>query len=164
MNRIRATSGILLFLLFGKTIYESVILLSLMKPTILFLLALLAGSALAQDRTAELLGKIADAPGPPGFEEPIRKVMVDIMKPYAASLRFDGMGSIIATQGTQGPRIMVDAHMDELGGMIRRVTANGFLTMQTLGGWPDQALVHQRWTLLESRGPVRAITGTRDIH
>src|SRR5947207_8269762 len=135
-----------------------------MKPQFLILLTLLAGSALAQDRTAELLGKIADAPGPPGFEEPIRKVMVEAMKPYAASLRFNGMGSIIATQGTQGPRIMVDAHMDELGGMIRRITPNGLLTMQMLGGWLDQALVDQRWTIIGSKGPVRAVTGIRDVH
>ena len=73
-----------------------------MKPQFLVFFTLLVGAALAQDRTAELLGKIADAPGPSGFEEPIRKVMVDAMKPYAATLRFDGMGSIIATQGTQG--------------------------------------------------------------
>src|SRR5712675_89221 len=121
-------------------------------------------SLVAQDRTVDLLRKIADAAGPSGFEEPIRKVMVDAMKPYANNLRFDGMGSIIATQGTQGPRVMVDAHMDELGGMIRRITPNGLLTMQMLGGWLDQALVDQRWIILGSKGPVRAITGIRDIH
>jgi endoglucanase len=135
-----------------------------MKSQFLVFLTLLAGSALTQDRTVELLGKIADAPGPSGFEEPVRKVMVDAMKPYAATLRFDGMGSIIATQGTQGPRVMVDAHMDELGGMIRRITPNGLLTMQMLGGWLDQALVDQRWIILGSKGPVHAITGIRDIH
>jgi endoglucanase len=59
---------------------------------------------------------------------------------------------------------MIDAHMDELGGMIRRVTPNGFLTMQMLGGWLDQALVDQRWYIIGSKGPVLAITGIRDIH
>jgi putative aminopeptidase FrvX len=118
----------------------------------------------AQDRTVELLQKIADAPGAPGFEEPIRKVMLDAMKPYAASIAFDGLGSILATQGTSGPRIMVDAHMDELGGVIRRVTPRGLLTMQMLGGWLDQALVDQRWTIIGSKGPVRAVTGIRDVH
>ena len=118
----------------------------------------------AQDRTIELLRQLADAPGPPGFEEPIRKVMVDQMRPYASSITFDGMGSIIATQGSQGPRIMVDAHMDELGGVVRRVTPRGLLTMQMLGGWLDQALVDQRWTIVGSKGPVRAVTGIRDVH
>jgi putative aminopeptidase FrvX len=120
--------------------------------------------ARAQDRIVSLLQQIADTPGPPGFEEPIRKVMVDAMKPYASSLTFDGLGSIIATQGSQGPRVMVDAHMDELGGVVRRVTPRGFLTMQMLGGWLDQALVDQRWIIVGSKGPVRAVTGIRDIH
>src|SRR5258708_32336452 len=137
---------------------------AIMKPQFLVSLVLVAASAMPQDRTTELWGKIADAAGPSGFEEPIRKVMVDAMKPYASGLRFDGMGSIIATQGTQGPRVMVDAHMDELGGMIRRVTPNGLLTMQMLGGWLDQALVDQRWIILGSKGPVHAVTGIRDIH
>jgi putative aminopeptidase FrvX len=120
--------------------------------------------ARAQDRTVALLQQLTDTAGPPGFEEPIRKVMVDLMKPLAASLTFDGLGSIIATQGSDGPRVMVDAHMDELGGMIRRVTPRGLLTMQMLGGWLDQALVDQRWIILGSKGPVRAVTGIRDVH
>ena len=121
-------------------------------------------AARAQDRTVALLQQLTDTAGPPGFEEPIRKVMVDLMKPLAGSLTFDGLGSIIATQGTDGPRVMVDAHMDELGGMIRRVTPRGLLTMQMLGGWLDQALVDQRWIILGSKGPVRAVTGIRDVH
>jgi endoglucanase len=59
---------------------------------------------------------------------------------------------------------MIDAHMDELGGMVRRVTPTGFLTMQMLGGWLDQALVDQRWIIIGSKGPVHAVTGIRDIH
>jgi endoglucanase len=134
-------------------------------PARRFLLLLsLQAAILAQDRTVDLLRTLADAPGPPGFEEPIRKIMLDAIKPYAASMRFDGLGSIIATQGSQGPRVMVDAHMDELGGMIRRITPNGLLTMQMLGGWLDQALVDQRWIIIGAKGPVRAVTGIRDAH
>lgn len=132
--------------------------------TRLILCACLASATCAQDRVSEMLGKLADAPGPPGFEEPIRAIMTEAMRPYAGSLRFDGLGSIIATQGASGPRIMVDAHMDELGGMIRRIAPNGLLTMQMLGGWLDQALVDQRWIIIGSKGPVKAITGIRDIH
>jgi len=116
------------------------------------------------DDTQQLLQALADAPGPPGFEEPVRKIMVERMKPLSEKLSYDGLGSVIAVQGSSGPRIMVDAHMDELGGLVRRVTNDGYLTMQMLGGWLDQALVDQRWTILGSKGPVRAITGIRDIH
>jgi putative aminopeptidase FrvX len=90
--------------------------------------------------------------------------MVSAMRPFAESIRFDGMGSILATQGAAGPKVMVDAHMDELGGVIRRVTPNGLLTMQMLGGWLDQALVDQRWIIIGSKGPVHAVTGIRDVH
>jgi endoglucanase len=91
-------------------------------------------------------------------------VLVGMMKPLASSLTYDGMGSIIATQGSSGPKIMVDAHMDELGGMVRRITPNGLLTMQMLGGWLDQALPDQRWVIIGSKGPVKAVTGIRDVH
>jgi putative aminopeptidase FrvX len=134
------------------------------RPLSVAFLAVSVAHAAAQDRTATLLQQLTDAAGPPGFEEPIRKLMVDAMRPLAGSLTFDGLGSIIATQGTQGPRVMVDAHMDELGGVVRRVTPRGLLTMQMLGGWLDQALVDQRWIIIGSKGPVHAVTGIRDVH
>ena len=119
----------------------------------------------ALDATIQLLQKLSDAPGPPGAEDAVRAVMVGEMKPLSAlPLRYDGMGSVIAQVGTTGPRIMVDAHMDELGGMVRRIGPNGQLTMQMLGGWLDQALIDQRWIILGSKGPVHAVTGIRDIH
>lgn len=116
------------------------------------------------DATVQLLKKLVNAPGPSGFEEPVAKIMVEEMKPYAAKISYDGLGSVIARQGSSGPRIMFDAHMDELGGLIRRITPNGFLSMQMLGGWFDQALVDQRWWIIGSKGPVLAVTGIRDIH
>ncbi|GAC1299538.1 MAG: M42 family metallopeptidase [Myxococcales bacterium] len=127
----------------------------------LLLAALLLG---APDATVQLLQQLADAHGPSGFEEPVRKLMVERMRPLADKLSYDGLGSVIAVQGNTGPRVMLDAHMDELGGVVRRVTPEGWLTMQMLGGWLDQALLDQRWIILGSKGPVHAITGIRDIH
>ncbi len=120
--------------------------------------------ASAQDATVSLLQSLSNAPGPPGAEEPVRAIMAPRMKALSDDLHYDGLGSVIAHQGKSGPRIMIDAHMDELGGMVRRITPNGLLTMQMLGGWLDQALVDQRWTILGSKGPVRGVTGIRDIH
>src|SRR5471032_1017264 len=134
------------------------------RPLMVLTMLLAAAPLGVQDRTIDLLRQLADAPGPPGFEEPIRKVMVDQMKPFASSITYDGMGSIIATQGSDGPRVMVDAHMDELGGVIRRVTPRGLLTMQMLRGWLDQALVDQRWMIIRSKDPVRPVSGIRDVH
>jgi len=135
-----------------------------MKRTWWLLSALSILPVFAQDPTVDLLRRLADAPGPPGFEEPVRRILLDAIRPFASSIRYDGMGSVLATQGTAGPRIMVDAHMDELGGVVRRITPRGLLTMQMLGGWLDQALVDQRWIIIGSKGPVRAVTGIYDAH
>ena len=127
----------------------------------------LAGAAAAQqpaDRTTRLLGELADAPGTSGFEEAVRAIMVRELKPLSDDLRYDGVGSVIARHGSTGPKVMLDAHMDELGGVVRRVTSTGFLSMQMLGGWLDQALPDQRWVIIGSKGPVKAVTGIRDIH
>ena len=123
-----------------------------------------SGSANGQDQTVQLLQILSDAPGPPGFEEPVRKIMVDRMTPLADHLSYDGLGSVIATQGSSGPRVMIDSHMDELGAVVRRVTPEGYVTMQMLGGWLDEALVDQRWVIIGSKGPVRATSGLRDAH
>ncbi|HJT53000.1 MAG TPA: M42 family metallopeptidase [Candidatus Angelobacter sp.] len=141
----------------------------MLRRSFIALFLLIASFAFPQTRverddTVKLLQSLADAAGPSGFEEPVRKIMFERMKPLSGKISYDGLGSVIAVQGNAGPRIMVDAHMDELGGVIRRVTADGYLTMQMLGGWFDQALVDQRWTIIGSKGPVRAVTGIRDIH
>jgi len=136
------------------------------------ILSMLAGAlflvgavqANAGDRVETLLGTLADAAGPSGYEEPVRAIMVRELKPLATHISYDGMGSVIAQHGTSGPRIMLDAHMDELGGIVRRITPEGFLSMQMVGGWLDQALPDQRWVILGSKGPVYAVTGIRDIH
>jgi endoglucanase len=116
------------------------------------------------DPTETLLRDLSNAPGPPGFEEAVRAIMVPRMKPLADELRYDGLGSVIARQGSSGPRIMLDAHMDELGGVLRRVTPDGFVSMQMLGGWLDQALAGQRWIIIGAKGPVHAVSSIRDIH
>jgi len=137
-----------------------------MKPVIALaaaLLALVAAPALAADRAEALLKALSESPGPSGFEEPVRAIMVREMGPYA-KISYDGMGSVIAQSGSAGPRIMLDAHMDELGGMVRRVTPEGFVTMQMLGGWLDMALPGQRWVILTAKGPIKAVSGIRDIH
>jgi putative aminopeptidase FrvX len=135
-------------------------------PALAFLLLpSTALSAQQADATLSLLQRLSDAPGPPGAEDAVRSIMVEQMKSSAATaLRYDGMGSVIAEVGNAGPRIMIDAHMDELGGMVRRIAPNGQLSMQMLGGWLDQALVDQRWIILGSKGAVHAVTGIRDVH
>jgi putative aminopeptidase FrvX len=125
---------------------------------------LLCAIASAQDRVLDLMKQFTEAPGPPGAEGPVRKLVVESMKPYADKIMYDGLGSVIAQQGTSGPKIMVDAHMDELGGMVRHIRSDGYISVQMLGYWLQQALADQRWMVIGSKGPVLAVTELLDAH
>jgi putative aminopeptidase FrvX len=123
-----------------------------------------AASAQTADRVVQLLKELTEAPGPPGYEEPVRKIMADRMRAFTDKISYDGLGSVIAQQGDAGPRIMLDAHMDELGGMIRHIRPDGFLSMEMLGYWLDAALPDQRWVILGSKGAVLAVTDLGRAH
>ena len=127
-------------------------------------LLLFCGIAAAQDHVTELMKQLTEAPGPPGAEGAVRKLMVENMKPYADKITFDGLGSVIAQQGSSGPRIMVDAHMDELGAIVRHIRPDGYISVQMLGYWLPQALADQRWEILGSKGPVLGVSELWDAH
>ena len=118
------------------------------------------------DDVERLLEDLTNAPGPVGFEGPVRAIVRDALGPVATTLEMDGLGSLVARlDGTaERPRVMLAAHMDELGLLVRRVTAEGYLKFQPLGGWLDQALVNQRWTVLTSNGPVPGVSGIKTVH
>jgi putative aminopeptidase FrvX len=59
---------------------------------------------------------------------------------------------------------MVDAHMDELGAIVRHIRPDGYITVQMLGYWLPQALGDQRWTIFGSKGPVLAVSELWDAH
>lgn len=124
------------------------------------------GTAPALDSTAQLLKALSEAPGPPAFEEAVRRIVVAEYAQLGASIEYDGLGSVLAVLpgAAAGPRIMVTAHLDEVGLMVQYITPDGFLRAKTLGGILDQALPDQRWTVLGRSGPVTAVSGLRTTH
>jgi len=133
--------------------------------------ALIAASALAAqapqgDRIAKLLAELSNAPAPSGAEGPARAIVTRELRAAGLETSNDGMGSIIGVlRGpAHGPRVMLAAHMDEVGGMVRYITPEGMVKFQLLGGWLDQALVDQRWTIVTAKGPVTAISGLKSVH
>src|SRR5947208_3152133 len=115
---------------------------------------------------AGLLEELSNAFGPTGFEAPVRAIVRRELEPLADGLETDGLGSLIARlEGSaETPRVMLAAHMDELGLLVRRITDEGYLKFQPLGGWLDQALVNQRWVVLTAGGPVPGVTGIKTVH
>lgn len=130
--------------------------------------SLLVTQAGAQDldATARLMRDLTEAPGPSAFEEPVRAIVVNEYRALGADIEFDGLGSVVATLpgSPTGPRIMVTAHMDEVGLMVQHITEDGFLRVKNLGGWLDQAYPDQRWTILGATGPVPALSGLPTVH
>lgn len=124
--------------------------------------------ALAQqgDRIEKLLQELSNAPAPSGFEGPVRDILKREFQAAGLAISYDGLGSIIGVRPgpAGGPRILLAAHMDEVGAVVRFVTPEGMVKFQLLGGWLDQALVDQRWTILTAKGPVLAVSGLKSVH
>ena len=118
------------------------------------------------DRAAHLLEELSNAYGPSGFEGPVRVIVRRELTPLADRIETDGLGSLIAVlaRNADAPRVMIAAHMDELGMMVKHVTENGFVKFQTLGGWLDQGLINQRFVILTRKGEVRGVTGLKTPH
>ena len=113
-----------------------------------------------------LLEELTNAYGPSGFEGPVRAIMQREMSPLADHMETDGLGSLISVLrgNSEAPRIMMAAHMDEVGLMVKYITPEGYIKFQPLGGWLDQALINQRWMLLTRLGTVYGVTGLKTIH
>ena len=118
------------------------------------------------DKLIKTLKELSEAPGASGFEGSVRKIMRSNLSAFCEKLETDGIGSLIATRSNSPdkPNLMISAHMDEVGLLVRYITEEGFIKFQTLGGWLDQAIVGQRWKLLTSSGELTAISGIKTPH
>lgn len=140
------------------------------KPflSLMWVTVLLASTLFAQknDRVVSLMEELTNAHGPSGFEGPVREIFTRELRSLGAEVSTDGLGSVIGTvRGlSAGPRVMIDAHLDEVGLMVRYIMPSGFIKVQELGGWFDQALIDQRWVIVTSKGPVHAVSGILDAH
>ncbi|MGH9433811.1 MAG: M42 family metallopeptidase [Terriglobia bacterium] len=125
-----------------------------------------AARAQQNDAVIQLMREFTNANGPSGFEGAVRTLFEREMRNAGAEVSTDGLGSVIAqVPGTAAaPRIMIDAHLDEVGLMVRSITPEGYIKVQRLGGWLGTNMVDQRWTILTRKGPIPAVSGTEDAH
>lgn len=117
------------------------------------------------DATLQMLKDLAEAPGPSGFERPVREVMRRYLAPIS-TVQTDNLGSIFGSHvGTaDGPRIAMVGHLDEIGLMVTRITDEGFIKFQTLGGWWEQVMLAQRMEIITRNGPILGLTGAKPPH
>lgn len=81
-----------------------------------------------------LLKKLTETFSPSGFEASIREVIRAEIEPLADEIRVDALGNLIARKGRGGPKVMVAAHMDEIGLIATHIDDNGFVRFTGVGG------------------------------
>jgi endoglucanase len=117
------------------------------------------------DNTLELLKDLTEAHGVPGYETPIRAVVRKYLDPLG-EVSQDKIGSVICRKAgsAESPRVMLAGHMDEIGFMVKHITAEGYLGFLQLGGWFDQVLLGQRVIVKTSQGDMVGVIAAKPPH
>lgn len=91
-----------------------------------------------------LLKNLSNADAIASNEQEVRDLLLEEMRPYADEVTCDHLGSIVFKKGNQGPRIMLCAHIDEVGFIVRNITEQGQLMLMSVGGVKPLAQFMQR--------------------
>jgi len=117
-------------------------------------------------RETQLLEKLSNAFGPSGNEEDVTQILKKELTPYADETHVDKLGNILFYhKGKKGyPKIMLSAHMDEVGFIVTFIEENGFLRFDILGGITNTVIPGQRILFRGEKGYLKGIVGTKPPH
>ncbi len=108
--------------------------------------------------------KLVQTTGPSGYEQQTQAVWRERVAEVAA-VETDSLGNATATLNASGsPRVMLEAHIDEIGFQIRAIDDQGFLHFQTIGGFDGSTLAGNRVRILGPNGPVLGVIGRTPTH
>nr|MBI1231471.1 M20/M25/M40 family metallo-hydrolase [Cytophagales bacterium] len=114
-----------------------------------------------------LLKTVCNIPGAPGFEKQVREFILKKVTPLVDTVEVDNMGNVIAVKrGKRNPenkRVMVAAHMDEIGFIVTHIDDGGFLRFHTLGGFDPKTLTAQR-VIVHGKKDLVGVMGSKPIH
>ena len=112
----------------------------------------------------KLLAKLCEVAGAPGHENRVRKIVLEEIKPYVDDISVDNMGNVIAIKkGKESKRVMIGAHMDEIGFIVTHIDDKGFVYFHTLGGFDPKTLTAQR-VIIHGKKDVVGVMGSKPIH
>jgi putative aminopeptidase FrvX len=116
----------------------------------------------------DLLAELSNAHGTSGREQAIAAIVRRELGPHVDRLESDPLGGLCgirdAAEGTtEAVRLMLAAHMDEVGLMVTAIEDSGFIRVIALGGWDDRTLVSQR-VVIHGREAVPGIVGVPPVH
>ena len=112
-----------------------------------------------------LLKACCEVPGISGFEQKVREIVTKELAGYTDDLFTDHMGNLIAVKKgkSSAKKVMAAAHMDEIGFMVKAIDDNGFIKIQTIGGFDPKTLTAQR-VLVHGRQTMIGVMGSKPIH
>jgi len=116
------------------------------------------------EKIEEILKKLSNAHGISGNEGEIREVIRGELENHVDEIRVDNLGNIIAIKNGSEPSVMVAAHMDEIGLMVKYVDEKGFIRFIKCGGWFDQTLLNERVILHTPEGKFFGVIGSKPPH
>src|ERR1700759_2068744 len=113
----------------------------------------------------DFLKKLLETPSPSGYEKPVQDVVRQYVSDFADKVSTDLHGNVIAVKNPDSKfRMMLAGHCDQIGMLVQHIDAEGFLYVNTIGGWDPQQLVGQRMTVWTSNGPVHGAISRKAIH
>lgn len=112
-----------------------------------------------------LLARICEVPGAPGFEKPIRDLVLKEIEGLVDEVRIDAIGNVVALKKGKSSekKAMAAAHMDEIGFIVTHVDDKGFIRFNPLGGFDPKTLTAQR-VIIHGREDVIGVMGSKPIH
>lgn len=115
---------------------------------------------------AETLEKLSNACGVAGREEEVRKIVKDMLKPHVEEVKEDKLGNVIGVKKGEknAPKVMLAAHMDEIGLFVKTISKEGFLQFTKIGGIDDRILLAQKVIVHTEKGPLHGIIGSKPPH
>lgn len=111
----------------------------------------------------ELLKKLVETPGVSGAESEIREIIRNEVEEHADSVEVDKFGNLIARKGEGDTRLMVAAHMDQIGLTVKQVDEEGFIRFSKVGGVTLQSLMNQR-VIIHGEDEVKGVIGMKPPH
>jgi putative aminopeptidase FrvX len=104
---------------------------------------------------------------PSGFEEPMMKKMVEELKPLCDEVYHTPRGNVVGIQlgnDPEAPKVVLAAHMDQVGFVVFNVDPKGFIRFRKLGGAVNRCIQGQQVKLLTEKGPIIGVVGIKPGH
>ena len=131
------------------------------------LYAISSASFAGPDQLLRYSQQLSELPGVSGYEEPIRQYVIRNLKSIPGHHKVDGMGNVLFYYGEFNPNrktVLLMAHMDEVGFVVKEIDDQGFIRVIPVGGWATHVVWEQPWLIQTNKSPVPAVSGMDSLH